>query len=117
MDSVNISTIKFIGILNDLSSRLQNGIIAFNDFSETSERYQIIYDSTKRDPLGFPIVLDCCVIDEHHDIVSYYDSYIIEECNLYPQVRLVLDEDNSPYIIVHVDSTTEFIVIESSWYF
>lgn len=114
--AINISTIRFISLLNEFAENLSNGIIPFSKVTSDTPREMIVYDDSKGLKKGYRIVADMCLTD-HHDIVSYYDTYISEEFddpNL--MMYLIVDEDEGTYIEIYT-GTGDFIIIEDgSWY-
>ncbi len=61
----------------------------------------------------YPVVLDSCLID-HHDAISYFDSNSGGEYS----IRVVMDEDNNPYIWVRFAGyKADIIISHGEWYF
>ena len=86
---VNFETIDFIDRLNEFAERTECGIFPFS--TATPEMKDgVLYDDTtlleesdeycKR----FPIIADCLIDNEHHDIVSTYD-------NMYKGIQLYVE--------------------------
>ena len=118
---INIETIKFVKMLDDLAELTEYGIDKFAN--ATGENYldKVFYDENTMDAKGerreYRVVLQACLIDDpeclHHDVISYYDSYIDEYT-----LRAVFDGDEPPYIEVRFTSSDTDIVIEDGrWYF
>lgn len=115
---INLETIKFVKMLDELAERTKGGIFEFkkavrNDINSR----KLFYDQETQDSEGnYKVVRDMCIIDDpeciHHDVVCYYDSYTDEFT-----VRAVIREDDT-YITVKFSHSEDEIVIENgSWYF
>ncbi len=106
---INVETIKFMNLLNELSDLTLNGIENFSNATSDTFGTKIFYDSKDQ----FKVVSDACIID-HHDIIGYYES----ELNEYI-VRVEFDEENDkPFVVVKFTISNEEIVIEDGkWYF
>lgn len=116
---INVETIKFVKMLDELAKQTLNGIVEFAEANEENSNDKVFYDKRTVDEEGrYKVVLDKCIIDSkdtiHHDVVSYYDDNINEY-----RLRVVLDEDEKiPYIEVKLALSDEEIVIENGhWYF
>ena len=111
---INVETIKFVNMLNELAELSANGIEGFSRATSETIHTKLFYDDISSDENRlFRIVLDACIINEHHDITAYYDSYTNEYT-----IRAVVDEGFEPYIIVHLSESGEEIEIENgSWNF
>lgn len=115
---INVETIQFIKMLDELSELSAKGIKDFSEATEETTHQMVFYDSESPDENGqFPIVLDSCVIDDpeciHHDVVSYYDSNSSEY-----SVRVTIEDDEAPFIVVKLFLSNQEIVIEDGrWYF
>lgn len=114
---INLETIKFVKMLDELAALSQNGIEPFKNATEESFRQKVFYDvEALEEKGGYKIVLDACIVDDpqcyHHDIISYYGEH-----NLEYNIRVIIDED-SAYIEVSLLVSEEIIVIENGkWYF
>ena len=110
---INIETLKFVGLLNELAERTLEGIEPFEKAVNPSNK--IYYNSNLFDDYGYAVVCDSCTIGGHNDIISYY-----EKLNCY-HIRAVLDvegEPVNPYLEVIFDEGDEVIVIENGkWHF
>ncbi len=103
---INIETIKFVRMLNELAERSENGIVSFQ-YATDETRYDKVYYDEK----SGRIVLDACLVANHHDIVSFYDSVSKEYT-----MRVITEEE--PYVLVELYSSKEQIVIQNGqWYF
>ena len=115
---INVETIKFVRMLNELAELTKKGIVPFEEANQENRNDKVFYDSNAIDgEEGYKVVLDACIVDDpqwyHHDIISYYDSHSLEY-----QVRVIIDEESMPYISVKLIISGDIIVIENgSWYF
>ncbi len=115
---INIETIKFVRMLDELAELSSEGVKDFSEATQENVKDMVFFDKSSPDEEGrYPIVLDSCVIDDpdciHHDIVSYYDSGTMEYT-----VRVVIEHDEPPFIMVNLALSKECIVIEDGhWYF
>ena len=115
---INIETIKFMKMLGDIAEQTLVGIQEFSKATSESYHEQIFYDLSKKDDKGrYKVVLDACVIDDkdcyHHDVISYYDDVFGDYI-----VRVEIDEENKPFVIVSLLGSEEEIIIEDGkWYF
>ena len=118
---INVETVKFVKMLEELAELMEGGIAEFAEATETNRHEKLFYDASTRDEKGrCRIVLDSCVVDDpecrHHDVVSYYEDYI----NGKYTVRAVLEGEDAdaPYLEVRVDQNEELIIVEPGhWYF
>ena len=115
---INVETIKFIRMLEELAELTLNGIAPFEEATKETHGEKVFYDTKNVDEKGgYRIVLDACIIEDpechHHDIISYYDSD-----NLEYTARVMFDEEEKPYIAVELLIGEDTIVIENGmWYF
>ena len=115
---INVETIKFLDMLNELAELSKGGFDDFSNATQANWRTKVFYDAKKADDGRFPIVLNACVIDDpecyHHDVIDYYDSASKEFT-----ARVVFNEDEEePFIQVDLILSEEQIVIENGrWYF
>lgn len=115
---INVETIKFVNMLNELAELSANGIEGFSKATSENLHTKLFYDDISSDENRlFRIVLDAYINDNpecvHHDIVGCYDSYTNEYT-----IRAVVDEGFEPYILVHLSESGEEIEIENgSWNF
>lgn len=110
---INVETIKFVNMLNELAELSANGIEGFSKATSETIYTKLFYDDiSSRENKRYKIVLQALLIDGH-EICSYYDSYTNEYT-----IRAVVDEGFEPYIIVHLSESGEEIEIENgSWNF
>ena len=111
---INVETIKFIRMLDKLADLTKNGFAPFADAAEDNHFEKVFNDESKPDENGaFPIALDVCINEEHHDIISYYDS----DSNEYT-ARVYLEDGEDPSIEVRLLLSDEVVVIhDGKWYF
>ena len=115
---INVETIKFIKMLDELAQLSLKGVVPFEKATKETCGEKIFYDTKTVDgEAGYRIVLDACVIDDpqcyHRDIISYYDSDSMEYT-----ARVMIDEESNPYVSVELLISGDTIVIENgSWYF
>ncbi len=116
---INIETIKFIKMLDELANLTKGGIFEFKKATKDDvNSSKVFYDKEAQDKDGnYRVVLDMCVIDDpeclHHDAVSYYDSNTKQFT-----VRAITNEGSNTYIVVKFYDTKYQIVIKNgSWYF
>lgn len=116
---INIATLKFLYMLNDLAKRSNNGYIGFSKFrydTEADITAGIIFDDS--DGAGFGrIIADMCVDEQHHDIVSTYDQWI-EESNYDIRVRIDESDDGEDvyWIDVTGDDDLNIVIEDGRWY-
>ena len=109
---INIETIKFVRMLDDLAERSIRGIEEFSNATNNALHEKIFFAKS----YNYKVVLDACVIDEkdyyHHDIVSFYEN------NEYVITAHFDEDDNHPYLVVDLFNSNEQIVINGGeWYF
>lgn len=111
---INIETIKFIKLLDELAEMSSNGIESFEKANQDNHRDKIFYDEKSKDGKGgYRIVLDSFVRDDHHDIKSFYDSLSNEY-----DIKVIINEVGSPCVKIAFIKSEEEIVIENGvWYF
>ena len=115
---INIETIKFRKMLDELAELSANGIEPFENATYESFHSKIFYDSKKLDEEGYKVVLQACLTLDHHDIISYYDADSFEY-----NVRVKIDEESFPdesipYVEVKLLISEDIIIIEDGkWYF
>mgnify|MGYP007100872873 CR=1 FL=1 len=94
---MDFETIKFISLLNELAEKTKNGYIPFS--KATSENIDcILYDETETYSNGYPIILDTCMDEIHHDIID--------------------TEDDEPFINItsKYDKDVNIVVESGRWY-
>lgn len=112
----DINTLKLIDMLNAIQRKLGVGCMAFSDYDEDCMDFGgIIFDGENlaagysdefTSSVEYPIVLDSCVTDGHHDIISYYDDVLP---GLHVHLCHVDDEgEEFEYVSVKSDSHENF---------
>ena len=116
---LNIATLKFISMLNELAERSKQGYIGFSKYrydTEADITAGIIFDDS--DGAGFGrIIADMCVDEQHHDIVSTYDQWIE---NTSYDIRVRIDESDDGEVIYWIDVTGDddlnIVIEDGRWY-
>lgn len=116
---INIETIKFIKIIEELTKLSKNGIKPFSEATYTNQDLYIFYDENNTNVDGsYKICLDMVLICDHHDVVSYYESYIDandpKDQFLY---GVVIDEDDNKYVKIKISDYEDIIIENGEWYF
>ena len=116
---LNTATLKFIYMLNDLAERSNSGFLGFSKYRHDTKidlSAGILFNDTDGPNYG-KIVLDMCVDDQHHDIVSTYDQWI-EESNYDIRVRIDESDDgeNVYWIDVTGDDDLNIVIEDGRWY-
>lgn len=115
---INVETIKFIKMIDELALLSNKEILPFEKATQFNKNDFLFYNNKiGNENEGYKVVLDSCIVDEpdiyHHDIISYYDSD-----NLEYKVRVFIDNETGPYISVFLlISEEEIIIQDGSWYF
>lgn len=115
---INVETIKFFNMLNELAELTNGGFDDFSNATQDTLHTKVFYDAGKSDNGRCPVVLGACVIDDpecyHHDIICYYDS----ESNEFTANVMFSEDDGAPFIQIDLILSHEQIVIENGrWYF
>ncbi len=111
---LNIETMKFMHMLNELAILTKNGIDEFENATSENIDSKVFYNKNAQNKDGnYKIVLDPCLID-HHDVISYYGDDSSEY-----SIAVSFDNDhNKPYIIIKFFLSEEEIMIENGqWFF
>ena len=113
---INLETVQFIAMLNELVEKEKAGIKEFKDATAKDKDDCIFYDATacsRRDDgaLMYQVVLASCIDENHHDIIAYYSNHDYD-------VHVVNDGE-SIWLEVHVLAEDEYIEFggNSGWYF
>ena len=111
---INVETIKFIKMLDELAELSKNDIKEFSEATQDNRYEKIFYDINSEDEDGrYKVVKNLCVDDNHHDIRSYYDSDYNEFF-----VRVEFNQNNTPSIVIFLPESEETIAIEDGkWHF
>ena len=115
---LNVETIVFMKMLEELCELSKNGYAPFSEAKSSTVHTKVFYDDTKEDEYGFPIPLMTLVDDDidgcHHDVISYYESYIEQETEY--RVRVCFDDDGEPSInIWFSNSDYEISIYNGKW--
>lgn len=120
---LDVSMIRFLCMIQELAHRSKIGIVPFSELKSTDRPY-LIYDDKKPDDrngdgvIYYPVVLDCIVDAEHHDVVSTYNDLLrqpeyvgdysvsvvrdtVTGEDLHCIVEVV-DEDNNGYVSIYI---------------
>ena len=114
---INIETIRFMKMLDELAELSENGISPFEEATQATYQNQVFYDARQIDgDEGYRVVQEAYILDDpkcfHHDIISYYDQGSLEY-----KIRVIIDEEGA-YIEVKLLYSDSIIVIDKgSWYF
>lgn len=119
MRRIDVETLRFLEMLEELSALTENGILPFEAATEDNWGMCAFYDSSTKDEEGYYEVVSMALVDpEHHDIISYCNQS--RYANNY-KINVFInenDEEQEPYIIIHFDDSEEWIIIENGeWYF
>ena len=111
---VNTETIKFISRLNDLARSSKNGIYPFSTATK-EQKNGLLYDDSKILGDVHPLVADCVIDNEHHDIVSTFTQMYDADGIV---IGVKVEEGNDAYVTVTSRNDPELsIVIENGiWY-
>lgn len=117
---INIKTVKFIKVIEELAKLSKNGIKPFSKATEINQDYFIFYDENETNLDGsYKICLDMMVCEGHHDVISYYENYIGNNNPVGEVIYgVVIDEDGNKYVNIKLSDDDEDIVIENGeWKF
>lgn len=104
---INLKTVKFIKLLNDLAEKSKNGIDRFENATDEKELENKIFYTTNPKTHNCGVVSDVIIDKNHHDVVSFIvsDEY---------SVSVVADSDeNEKFILVKLFENDIDIVIEN----
>lgn len=112
---INVQTVKFLKMLEELTELTNDEFTDFENLTQDQIEWEcgIIYDKKNKNENGsYKVVLDLLIAEDHHDIISYFDTYC--DCGGYT-VGVMEDEDG---MYIQVDIEEESIIIEKGvWYF
>lgn len=116
---INIETVRFIKIIEELTKLSKNGIKPFSEATEINRNFYIFYDENNVNVDGsYKICLDMVLIGDHHDVISYYENYIAssdpKDQFLY---GVMIDEDDDKYIKIKISDDEDIIIENGKWYF
>lgn len=113
---INIETIYFLKLVEDLAKMSKNGIEPFANATQLNINEKIFYDENKETQNGeYPVVCDACVIDgdcDHHDIISYHGSTADEY-----SVCAKQDENGKWFVLISLYDDSQIIIEDGEWYF
>lgn len=111
-DMINIETIKFVKMLDDLAEKSNVGIEPFSTISSQLFDKVVCYDDRKQDEDGnYRIVLQACIDENHHDVVACY-----EDTSEYA-IHVVCSRKDGDYVEVYMHDSKTYIVVENGrWY-
>jgi hypothetical protein len=130
---INTQTVKFIGFLNMLAEKSENGIHPIST-ATAQDKDGLLYDDERPIEIGepiflndndnddddiladssYPLVADCLIDREHRDIISTWtQDYAVDGINV-----VVMAGDGAPWVSVTSDKDDDFsIVVENGiWY-
>lgn len=117
---INIETVSFIAMLNELAEKEQNGIREFKEATSENKDDCIFYDATSCSRRGedgalMYRVIGFGFIDEiHHDIVCYCD----DESNDFTAFVIDDGEDGAPYLEIRIPAEDKYIQFaDGKWFF
>lgn len=97
---INVETIKFVKMLDELAERSKNGIEPFENATHDNLWEKVFYDPTAKDEEGYKVVLDALISDDERDLRAYYENSeyavrveIDELSNISINIKLLLSED------------------------
>ena len=118
-DGLNTTTLKFLYMLNDLAERSKSGYIGFSKYRHDTKMdisTGILFNDTDGPDYG-KIVLDMCVDEQHHDIISTYDQWIE---NTSYDIRVRIEESDNGESIYWIDVTgndnLNIVIEDGRWY-
>ena len=117
---VDLQTLKFISMLNTLAEKTTYGFTGFSKLNYTPDedyhKHGIIYIDDDSTSFG-KIIMDMCVDEHHHDVISTYDTYVN---GMDYDVRVVSDERSSEEPIYWIDVTDtsglSIVIEDGRWY-
>ena len=116
---INIETVKFIKVIEELAKLSKNGIKPFSEATEINKDCFIFYDENKTNIDGsYKICLDMMICEGHHDVISYYENYKgdnnpVDEF----MYGVVIDEDGDTYVNIKLSDDEDIIIENGEWKF
>ena len=120
---IDIETVKFIEMLNELAQKAKSGVKPFAECTVENKEDCVFYDEDTEtvDEIShscnlYRIVLDKSVDGSiHHDVISYYDDLFDGEYQV--NVVIPMEEiDEEPLIEVKGDDGVDIIIEPGNWY-
>ena len=112
---INTQTVTFIGFLNMLAEKSENGIHPFSTATAQDED-GLLYDDENPIEIGssYPLVANSIIDEQHHDIIATWTrDYAADGINV-----VVMAGDGEAWISVTSENDDDFsIVVENGiWY-
>ena len=116
---INIQTVKFMKLIEDLKELSRNGIKPFSECTENNKNEYVFYDEKATNSDGtYKICLDICVCKGHHDIISYYEHYKGDRNAVDEFIYgIALDESGSSYINIKMSASEDIVIENGNWDF
>lgn len=114
---ISIETIKLLKAIEELCELSKAGFKPFSECNEENKGQYIFYDERKVNPDGsFKICLDVLVIEDHHDVISYYEDYAgdYRPISDYCTIGVLIDEEG-PYVTIKLEDNNEIYIMEGQW--
>ena len=129
---IDTETVKFIGELNRLAWRSENGIYPFSTATK-DQMYGLLYDDRKplreggSAKLGdttivfddcYPLIADCLIDNEHHDIISTYTQMYDADDIVIGVMTGAMDEEGEAWIAVTSKDNPDLNIVikDGVWY-
>lgn len=129
---IDTETVKFIGELNRLAWRSENGIYPFSTATK-EQMYDLLYDDRKPLREGgsaqfgdttivfddcYPLIADCLIDDEHHDIISTYTQMYDADDIVIGVMAGAMDEEGEAWIAVTSNDNPDLNIVikDGVWY-
>lgn len=129
---IDTETVKFIGELNRLAWRSENGIYPFSTATK-EQMYGLLYDDRKplreggSTQLGdttivfddcYPLIADCLIDNEHHDIISTYTQMYDADDIVIGVMTGAMDEEGEAWIAVTSKDNPDLNIVikDGVWY-
>lgn len=111
---INVETIKFVKMLDDLAGKSSIGIEPFSAVSSYNYFDKVVcYDDRNTDEDGnYRLILQSVIDECHHNIMAYIED------TLDYKVRVHCSRKDGDYIeVVLPDSDTSIVIEDGRWYF
>lgn len=120
---INTETVAFIGFLNKLAAISEDSIRPFSAVTP-EDREGLLYDDESPickadtdfdDDVSYPLVADCIIDAEHHDMISTWTEIYAPK-----GIRIVVNagSDGDPYVCITSEYDNEFFIAveDGYWY-